>query len=125
MNDGEDYKDHSPGTAALTPPVSPLYNLHREHSSISAACYYSENQTTGEITDFYGYEGIRESGEVEPTPEDIDDLVSEHFRNCGVNPSSSGSANYNEMFHNQESYSFDHVANRYPIIPQVKLEFGH
>ena len=120
MNDGEEYKNHSPGTIALTPPVSPLYNLNNGQSSLSAPCYYSDHQPTRDIVDFYGYEGIRKSDGVEPTPEDIDDLVSEHFRNCGVNPSSSGSANYDEVFHNQEHYTFDHVAHRYPIVPPVR-----
>ena len=68
---------------------------------------------------FHGCKGVRESVEVQPNHEDIDDLVSQHFRNCGVNPSSSGAADYDEVFHNQEHYPFGHVNDRYPVMQQV------
>ncbi len=119
MSDARDYKNHSPGTTALTPPVSPLYNLQHGQSSAGVALYYSEQQPTEEIMDFYGYERIQGSVAVQPSPETIDDLVSEHFRNCGVNPSSSGSADYDEVFHDQEHYAFGHVVNGYPVMQQV------
>lgn len=121
VDEGSNYKNHSPGTTALTPPVSPLYNLQNGQTSAGVAWYYSDQKPTGEITDVYGYEGIKRSIAVQPSPEDIDDLVSQHFRNCGVNPSSSGSADYDEVFHDQEHYGFSHVANRYPVMQQAQV----
>lgn len=110
----DEYRHHSPGTAALTPPVSPLYNLQ---GGQSVAWYYSDQQATGEIVDLYGYDGTKEP--VKPSPEAIDDLVSEHFRNCGVPPSSCTSPDYNDVAHDHVDCVFGHVANQYSVMHQV------
>ena len=119
MEDISDFKNHSPGTTAMTPPLSPLYSLQNGQSSTCVAWYYSDPQPTG---DFVGYNGLEGTSlAVQPSPEAIDDLVSEHFRNCGVNLTSSGPADYNEMFPNDQGhFPYDHTHNGYPIMHQVK-----
>ena len=116
MDDASEYENHSPGTTALTPPVSPLYSLQRGQPATNVSqLYYSEQLSTEDIVDFHGYG--RESVAIQPSQETIDDLVSEHFRNCGVNPSSSATAECNQVFLDQE-HEYGHVA-RYPVMQQV------
>ena len=116
VDDASEYDNHSPGSTALTPPVSPLYSLQHGQPATNSYLYYSEQQVTEDIVDFHGYR--RESVAIQPSQETIDDLVSEHFRHCGVNPSSSATAECNQVFVDQEHYEFDHVA-RYPVMQQV------
>jgi hypothetical protein len=117
VDDTGEYENHSPGTTALTPPVSPSYTL--QQSSKNVSLYYSEQQATEEILDFYAYEKEPASVSMQPSQETIDDLVSEHFRNCGVNPSSSSATTYNQGFADHEHFAFGHAA-RYPVMQQVR-----
>ena len=101
----------------MTPPVSPLCNLHSGQPSNSVSWYYSDAPL--EAMDFNEFEAITSPRAVQPSHEAIDDLVSEHFRNCGVNPDTTGSAEYDDVFRDQEHYAFDHVTNRHSVMHQV------
>ena len=123
VENGKGFENHSPGTTALTPPVSPPYNLQNGHPS-GVSLYYSDAPSESCMDYQPVATNVTTSGG-NPSPEAIDDLVSEHFRNCGVNPSSSDRepVEYGDMLHcnEQEHFARCRLENRFTLGHQVRI----
>ena len=121
---GKSFENHSPGTIALTPPVSPLYN--NLHTS-GFALHYTDPEPES-LMSCQADEGQTIWSNGNPSSEAIDDLVSEHFRNCGVNPLCSETVGYNETFHYGEPEPFsahDRLDGKYTLSHQVRIRSSY
>lgn len=116
INDSK-YKHLSHEITPLTPPVSPLFNM-QNGPTVPTAWYYADTQPR--TLDFQRFQMNNIPNIVQPSPERIDYLVSEHFRNCGVNPSLSGPVDVNGNLVPMH-FTYDHVIQTYPRKQQVIL----
>ncbi|XP_046859371.1 DNA-binding protein RFX6-like [Xenia sp. Carnegie-2017] len=114
INDSK-YKHLSHEITPLTPPVSPLFNM-QNGPTVPTAWYYADTQPR--TLDFQRFKMNNIPNIVQPSLERIDYLVSEHFRNCGVNPSLSGPVDVNGNLMPMH-FTYDHVTQTYPRKQQL------